>query len=210
MKAYGIATAVLLNPNYYDDTLQLLDHHQLSVKLLVDPLSPQLHISERENENRTTLELLAARIEQARACGKTIVLTNGVFDLLHAGHIQFLRYAKTLGDLLVVAIDSDESARRLKGRGRPINHERDRMLLIAALDMVDAVLLFEGEALPELIRTLRPHIHVKGGDYGGKPSPVANVLQEIGTKSIVAPLFSNNLHTSQIVERILALTSSKS
>jgi D-beta-D-heptose 7-phosphate kinase / D-beta-D-heptose 1-phosphate adenosyltransferase len=155
------------------------------------------------------LERLTERIEQARLQGKTIVFTNGVFDLLHAGHIQFLRYAKTLGDLLIVAVDSDASARRLKGPGRPIHHERDRMMLIAALDMVDYTLLFESEALPELIGTLRPHIHVKGGDYLGKPSPAADALQAIGGKRIIAPLFRNDLHTSQIVEHILTLTPGK-
>lgn len=209
MKAYGVTTAVLLNPNYYDDTLQLLNLHQLPVKLIVDPITSLLRTPNTRHENRTMQELLVARIEQARLEEKTIVFTNGVFDLLHAGHVQFLRYAKTLGDLLIVAVDSDASARGLKGRGRPINNERDRMMLIAALDMVDYCLLFEGEELAELIRTLRPHIHVKGGDYRGKSSPAADVLQEMGGQSIIAPLFSNDLHTSQIVERILALAPSK-
>ncbi len=113
-----------------------------------------------KNEQRATLELLVASVEQARLQGKTIVFTNGVFDLLHAGHVQFLRYAKTVGDLLIVAVDSDASARRLKGPGRPITGERERLMLMAALDMVDATLVFEGDALAEVIRLLRPHVYM--------------------------------------------------
>jgi rfaE bifunctional protein nucleotidyltransferase chain/domain len=208
MNAHGITTAVLLNPNYYHDALRLLEHHHLPVQLLVDTITP-LAVSDMMAHQSAALELLTAKVEQARLAGKTIVFTNGVFDLLHSGHVQLLRYAKTLGEMLIVAVDSDASARRLKGPGRPIHNERDRLMLVAALDMVDATLLFEGETLPELLRTLRPHIYVKGGEYRGHPSPAAEALQAIGAQSVIAPLFSDTLHTSQIVERILALASDK-
>ncbi len=119
------------------------------------------------------LPALLAQLEAARLRGQTIVFTNGVFDILHAGHIQFLRQAKALGDLLVVAINSDASARRLKGKNRPINSERDRAALVAALDPVDFVLLFDEDTPTEMIRLLRPAIHVKGGDYADEALPEA-------------------------------------
>ncbi len=206
MKTYGITSALLMNPNYYNDTLQLLAHYQFHVRLITDHVPTSISAIGSEHENKSAQKLLLTRIEQAQGQGKTIVFTNGVFDLLHSGHIQFLRYAKALGDILVVALDSDMSASQLKGPGRPINNERDRMMLIDALDMVDYVLLFEGEALPELIRAFRPHIYVKGNDYYGKISPALEALQDVGTHCIFAP-HRNDLHTSDIIDRILALAS---
>ena len=94
-----------------------------------------------------------------------IVFTNGVFDILHAGHVDYLRKAKSFGDVLVVGVNRDASVRRLKGRGRPINNERDRAKLVSALRPVDFVVLF-GEDTPEkLIRLVRPDVLVKGADY---------------------------------------------
>jgi rfaE bifunctional protein nucleotidyltransferase chain/domain len=208
MDAYGVTSAVLLNPNYYDDTVQLLTGRQQPIRLVSDPLPSLVQVADTHDERGATLELLAERVAQARLQGKTIVFTNGVFDLLHAGHIQFLRYAKTLGDLLIVVIDSDSSTRRLKGPGRPINDERDRLMLIAALNMVDAAFLFESEALPDLIRTFRPQMYVKGNDYRGISSSADDALQAVGGQTVIAPLFGNDVHTSQIVERILTLAPS--
>lgn len=205
LQTRGIASALLLNPNYYEDAVTLLEAHHISVRLVTEKESVPPVVETRMAQRDRSLDFLVARVEQERLAGRTIVFTNGVFDLLHAGHIQFLRYAKTLGDILVVAVDSDISTRQLKGPGRPINHERDRLMLIAALDMVDYSILFESDMLALFIRILRPHIHIKGGDYRGKVSPVADALQEIGGRSVIAPLFSNDLHTSQIIERIVAL-----
>ena len=138
--------------------------------------------------------------------GQTIVFTNGVFDILHAGHVQFLRQAKALGDLLVVAINSDASARRLKGKNRPINSERDRAALVAALDPVDYVLLFNEDTPTEMIRLLRPAIHVKGGDYADEALPEAEAVREVGGRVVILPL-AGSISTSSLIDRILILAS---
>jgi D-beta-D-heptose 7-phosphate kinase / D-beta-D-heptose 1-phosphate adenosyltransferase len=145
---------------------------------------------------------LAARLDAERNAGRRIVLTNGVFDILHAGHVQFLRQAKALGDVLVVGINSDSSTRRLKGPGRPINSERDRMALVAALDAVDYVALFDEDTPTELIRLLHPHIHVKGGDYANEALPEAAAVQEVGGRVVIVPL-AGTLSTSSVIDRIV-------
>jgi D-beta-D-heptose 7-phosphate kinase/D-beta-D-heptose 1-phosphate adenosyltransferase len=145
---------------------------------------------------------LLAQLDEARAAGKTIVFTNGVFDILHAGHVQFLRSAKTLGDVLVVGVNSDNSTRRLKGMHRPINSERDRVALVAALDSVDHVIIFDEDTPTELIRTLRPHIHVKGGDYADEELPEAEAVQEVGGHIVILPL-AGNVSTSSVIDRVV-------
>ncbi len=152
------------------------------------------------------LAALAAQLERERLAGRTIVFTNGVFDLLHAGHVQFLRRARELGDLLVVGVNSDRSARRLKGERRPINGERDRLALVAALDAVDHAVLFDEDTPGETIRTLRPHIHVKGGDYAGEALPEAEAVREVGGRVVILPLV-DGLSTSTVIERVLTLAS---
>lgn len=145
-----------------------------------------------------------ARIEAARLGGQTIVFTNGVFDILHAGHVEFLRRAKALGDLLVVGVNSDRSARRLKGKGRPINSEEHRLALVAALDAVDHAILFDEETPESLIRDLRPHIHVKGGDYAHAALPEAEAVAEAGGRIVILPLVGD-LSTTSVIDRIVAL-----
>jgi len=108
---------------------------------------------------------LAARLARKRRQGKKIVFTNGVYDLLHAGHATLLAKAKRLGDVLVVGINTDASVRRLKGPNRPIANQRDRAELLAALKPVDYVALFNEDTPYELIQKLRPDVLVKGGDY---------------------------------------------
>jgi D-beta-D-heptose 7-phosphate kinase/D-beta-D-heptose 1-phosphate adenosyltransferase len=147
---------------------------------------------------------LAARLDAERLAGRRIVFTNGVFDILHAGHVRFLREARALGDLLVVGVNSDRSARRLKGASRPITGERDRLALVAALDAVDHALLFDEETPAETIRALRPHIHVKGGDYAGETLPEAEAVRAVGGRIEILPL-SGGLSTSKVIDRILAL-----
>ncbi|MBA2680235.1 MAG: adenylyltransferase/cytidyltransferase family protein, partial [Ktedonobacteraceae bacterium] len=132
------------------------------------------------------------------------VFTNGVFDILHAGHVQLLRQAKALGDVLVVGINSDRSTQHLKGVGRPINNERDRMALVAALDAVDAVILFDEETPIELIRLLRPTIHVKGGDYADEVLPEAEAVHEGGGRVVILPLVGT-MSTSAVMNRIAGL-----
>jgi D-beta-D-heptose 7-phosphate kinase/D-beta-D-heptose 1-phosphate adenosyltransferase len=146
----------------------------------------------------------AERFAQGGNTPRRIVFTNGVFDILHAGHIEFLRQAKALGDILVVGVNSDRSARQLKGRGRPINSERDRLALVAALDPVDHALLFDEETPATLIRALRPDIHVKGGDYAGEDLPEAEAVREAGGTIMIVPLI-DGLSTSGVIDRIVAL-----
>jgi rfaE bifunctional protein nucleotidyltransferase chain/domain len=104
-------------------------------------------------------------IEAARAAGRSIVLANGAFDLLHVGHVRYLEAAKALGDVLVVAINSDASVRASKGPGRPVVPQAERAELVAALRCVDHVLIFDEPDVRAVIRALKPHVHAKGTDY---------------------------------------------
>lgn len=154
-----------------------------------------------------TIDSLVAKLEQERQRGRTIVFTNGVFDILHAGHVQMLRQAKTLGDILVVGVNSDRSVQHSKGNHHPINNERDRAALVDALDVVDYVVLFD-EAIPlELLRTLRPHLFVKGGDYIDEALPEAEVVQGCGGHVVILPLAGSSA-TSDVIGRIASLVSS--
>ena len=109
-----------------------------------------------------------------------VILANGLFDLLHVGHLRYLRAARALGDFLVVAINDDRSARRLRGAGRPIIAGRDRARLIAALEGVDAVVLFGGDTVGPLLRLLRPDVHCKGTDYRPGSVPERHIVLEYG------------------------------
>lgn len=108
---------------------------------------------------------LARRADEWRETGKTIVFTNGCFDILHQGHLEILARSAEFGDILVVALNTDASVRKLKGEMRPVNHEDFRLLMMASLEIVDAVVLFDEETPAELIAAITPDIMVKGGDY---------------------------------------------
>lgn len=181
-------------------------HHELLQRVSLRIYTSQAHSHNIQN----ALARLTAQLEVERILGHTIVFTNGVFDILHAGHVQFLRQAKALGDVLVVAVNSDNSTHRKKGNGRPINSERDRLALVAALDMVDHVVLFDEDTPITLIQTLRPHIHVKGGDYANEPLPEAEAVNAIGGRVVILPLVGS-LSTSNVIDRIIeyALKSKK-
>jgi rfaE bifunctional protein nucleotidyltransferase chain/domain len=118
--------------------------------------------------------------EKARLDGRTIVLANGCFDILHVGHVRYLEGAKELGDVLVVAINSDAATRNLKGAGRPFVTELERAEIIAALRYVDLVTIFEEPTVEELIRAIRPDIHAKGTDYTEESVPEREVVRGIG------------------------------
>jgi rfaE bifunctional protein nucleotidyltransferase chain/domain len=122
--------------------------------------------------------------------GKTIVFTNGCFDILHVGHVRYLAAARRLGDILVVGLNSDDSVRELKGAGRPLNSEEDRAEVLAALEAVDHVIVFGEKRVSNLVRELAPDVYAKGGDYTADsldPDEVA-VLREIGAKIEILPL----------------------
>ena len=141
-----------------------------------------------------------------KAAGKTVVWTNGCFDLVHIGHIRCLRSARELGDVLVVGLNSDTSVRALKGEARPIVPQSERAELLAALEFVDAVIVFH-ELTPEAsLAQLRPDIHCKGADYApphGKPIPEAKLVQSYGGQ-IKFLNFVPDTSTSGIIERILS------
>ena len=111
---------------------------------------------------------LATFVKKAKAQGKKIVFTNGCFDILHAGHVSSIEFAKSKGDILIVGLNSDNSIKGLKGPGRPINKQADRALVLAALGSVDAVCLFSQKTPLELIKIVRPDVLVKGADYKNK------------------------------------------
>ncbi len=132
--------------------------------------------------NRKILERrqLRTRVEEWRRAGERIVLANGNFDLLHVGHVRYLRGAKELGGKLVVAINSDASVRVLKGEARPIMPEEERAEIVAALSDVDAVVIFPELDVRALIRELRPDIQAKGTDYTAETVPERDVVGEYG------------------------------
>ncbi len=140
--------------------------------------------------------------------GEVVVFTNGVFDLLHYGHLQYLTAARGLGDRLIVGLNSDTSTRRYKGLLRPLVAEAERGALLAALRPVDAVVLFNERTAEELIAALRPDIYVKGGDYGlptathnpigGKPLPEANVVLGYGGRVELIPYLPGHSTTELI------------
>ncbi len=122
------------------------------------------------NRKWLTLDALLRRLDDHRKRGERIVFTNGCFDILHVGHVRYLRAARRLGELLVVGLNSDESVRRLKGRGRPVNTLADRAEILAALPFVTYLVDFDTDSVEPLIRKVRPDVLAKGGDY--KPSQV--------------------------------------
>jgi D-beta-D-heptose 7-phosphate kinase / D-beta-D-heptose 1-phosphate adenosyltransferase len=133
-----------------------------------------------------------------RAQGGTVVASGGCFDLLHAGHVHALEAARALGDCLVVCLNSDASVRRLKGPDRPVVPERDRAAVLAALAAVDAVAIFDEDEPDEILRTLRPHLWVKGGDYAADALPEAAVLAEWGGRALTVPYVGGRSTTNLI------------
>lgn len=130
--------------------------------------------------------------------GKVVVFTNGVFDILHAGHVDYLEKAKALGDYLVVALNTDKSVRELKGPTRPVNSLEDRTRVIAALRCVDCVLNF-GEQTPErIIAEVRPDVHVKGGDYTVESLPESKIVLGYGGKVVIMPLLEGRSTTNTL------------
>src|SRR5579863_5941926 len=125
-------------------------------------------------------EELKRRIDSWRQAGEKITLANGCFDLLHVGHIRYLHAAKQLGGQLVVAVNSDDSVRKLKGEGRPLMPAEERAEILAALSDVDAVVIFSEHDVRALIREVRPDIHAKGTDYTADTVPERDAVAECG------------------------------
>jgi rfaE bifunctional protein nucleotidyltransferase chain/domain len=127
-----------------------------------------------------TLAEVQARVEEARRAGKTVALANGCFDVLHVGHVRYLQGARREADVLVVGVNGDGSVRRLKGPGRPVLGEQDRALLVAALRVVDHVVVFGEDDVTRLLVALRPDVHCKGTDYTPETVPEKDVVHAYG------------------------------
>ncbi len=153
-------------------------------------------------------EQLSQAVQQARAQGKKVVFTNGCFDIIHAGHVTYLQLAKQLGDYLIVAVNSDESIRNLKGENRPINHLDHRMTVLAGLGVVDWVVPFNTETPEHLLRSLRPDILVKGSDYRPDQIVGADIVRSYGGE---ARIISHNVKTSStsLINKLKDNTSEK-
>lgn len=149
----------------------------------------------------TSLHDLELLRETLRAEGKRIVFTNGVFDILHAGHVTYLDQARALGDVLVLGLNADESVRRLKGLDRPVNTDADRALVVAALRSVDHVVIFGDDTPLAIIETLLPDVLVKGGDYTRDTIVGADVVEASGGAVRTIPLLEGR-STSSIINRV--------
>jgi rfaE bifunctional protein nucleotidyltransferase chain/domain len=139
---------------------------------------------------------LRAKLGELRASGRKVVFTNGCFDIIHVGHVRYLREARSLGDILVVGLNSDSSVSRLKP-GRPVNPEADRAEVLSALRSVDFVTIFDEDTPYELISSLRPDILVKGGDWKREDIVGSDIVAD--TRSLP---FHEGMSTSSIIERI--------
>ncbi len=146
----------------------------------------------------------ADRVRRLKRLGKTVVFTNGVFDLLHPGHVRFLEQARALGDFLVVGVNTDASVRRLKGPGRPIFPLEARLILLNALRSVDLIVPFEEDTPRRLIETLVPQVLVKGADYRREEVVGHDIVERHGGRVVLLPLLPG-YSTSKIIERIRRL-----
>jgi D-beta-D-heptose 7-phosphate kinase/D-beta-D-heptose 1-phosphate adenosyltransferase len=149
----------------------------------------------------TDLEQLAERVAEYKRQGRRVVLTNGCFDLLHRGHVTLLARARELGDVLVVALNTDDGVRRLKGPGRPVNPLGDRAGVLAALACVDHVTAFDEDTPCEAIRALKPDVFVKGGDYTRERLPEAPLVEQLGGVVRILPYLEER-STTGIIQKI--------
>ena len=140
--------------------------------------------------------------------GKTVVFTNGCFDILHAGHVRYLNAARAQGDVLVLGLNSDASVRRLKGPERPINSEQDRAEVVGALKAVDYVVIFDEPTAEQLIAKVKPDVYVKGGDYTLGTLPEAKIVQSYGGRVEFVDLVAGR-STTNVIEKIRKLEGKK-
>ena len=144
---------------------------------------------------------VAAFAADVRAAGRTVVFTNGVFDLLHPGHVRYLREAASLGDVLIVGLNTDASVRRNKGGDRPITPELERAEIVSALECVSAVTLFDEDTPARIIQAVQPDVLVKGADWAADAIVGRDVVEARGGKVVRIPL-AEGYSTSAIVERL--------
>jgi len=150
------------------------------------------------DEHIKTFDEIKDLVIDLKKRGKKIVFTNGCFDILHVGHVKYLEEAKSFGDVLILGLNADESVTTLKGEGRPINPQMDRAYILAALEPVDYVVIFSEDTPYNLIKLIKPHTLVKGGDYEGKEVTGQDIADELKLVQ-----FFDGKSTSQTIERIL-------
>ena len=152
-----------------------------------------------------TIDEAASFAEGLRRAGKTVVFTNGVFDLLHPGHVRYLQYARSLGDALIVGLNSDRSVRANKGPTRPITPEAERAEILAALACVDAVAIFDAETPAEIIKRIQPDVLVKGADWAADAIVGRDTVEARGGK-VVRVNIEPGWSTTGIIQKIRAGT----
>ncbi|MBA2705602.1 MAG: adenylyltransferase/cytidyltransferase family protein [Blastocatellia bacterium] len=145
-------------------------------------------------------DAVIAETRSAKQAGQTIVLANGCFDVLHAGHIRYLQGARVLGDVLIVAINADDQVKVLKGIGRPILTELDRAELVASIDAVDFVTIFDEPTVEQLLLAIKPHVHAKGTDYTQETVPERDVVRSYGGRVAIVGDPKNH-STSEMLKR---------
>jgi len=148
-------------------------------------------------------EELVAIIKAHRASGRRVVLANGCFDLLHGGHISYLENSKAAGDILVVAVNSDASIKKLKGDKRPIYSQEERLIILEAIEYIDYVVIFDEPSVDALLRELRPDVHSKGTDYTRDKVPERQTAIELGIETYIAGAPKENA-TRDIIQLILS------
>ena len=148
-----------------------------------------------------TVSTIERSAREWRAAGLTIVFTNGCFDLIHAGHVRYLKAARKMGDLLIVGVNSDQSVRDLKGPERPVVPLPERLEVLLSLRWVDAVVPFDEPTPVELIKAIRPHVLVKGGDWDPEKIAGREILETYGGKTVNVP-FHKGVSTTEIIRRI--------
>ena len=149
-------------------------------------------------KSRAAIKAIAERLKSQ---DKRIVFTNGCFDILHAGHVEYLSKAKEMGDVLIIGLNSDGSVKRLKGEARPINREKDRARVLSALAFVDYVIIFNEDTPELLVRKLKPDIMVKGGDWKGRQVAGADFVRSCGGRLALVP-FVKGYSTTSLVKKI--------
>jgi D-beta-D-heptose 7-phosphate kinase/D-beta-D-heptose 1-phosphate adenosyltransferase len=157
-----------------------------------------------KNDKIITREQVSQIVSQLKREGRKVAFTNGCFDLLHIGHLELLENARKLGDILIVGLNSDDSVRRLKGPQRPINTQLDRARILAALEVVDYVVIFNEDTPLELIQTIKPDFLIKGGDYRPDAIVGSEFVESYGGKVIVFPLVRGK-STSDLINTIFQL-----
>lgn len=156
------------------------------------------------NQKITTLQKLIPLVNKLKSKNKKIITTNGVFDILHLGHVKYLEQAKKLGGVLIVGVNTDASVKQIKGSQRPINNEKSRTGVLAAIESIDYVFLFNEKTPIKWLEKLKPNFHVKAGDYKLNEIIEKDVVEKNGGKIVVVKI-EKNYSTTRIIKKILSV-----